>query len=79
MRELKIYCKEKVDEAFLVNLNNNVRRARRSDHDNVAKLYEAYQDEKYLYIVSEYCAGGELFDQVLFTRNFNENLAAKIM
>ena len=32
-----------------------------SDHPNIIKLYETYEDQKYFHIVMEYCCGGELF------------------
>ena len=30
------------------------------DHPNIVKYYETYNDEKYLYLVMEYCEGGAL-------------------
>ena len=35
------------------------------DHPNIVKYYETFEDSKYIYIVMEYCSGGELFDQLL--------------
>uniref|UniRef100_A0A6P6YBY0 Calcium-dependent protein kinase 3-like n=1 Tax=Dermatophagoides pteronyssinus TaxID=6956 RepID=A0A6P6YBY0_DERPT len=37
---------------------------RRCDHANIAKIYEFYEDEKYLYLLEEACYGGELFDYI---------------
>ena len=34
------------------------------DHPNILKLYEYYFDKKNLYIITEYCEGGELFDKI---------------
>jgi serine/threonine protein kinase len=34
------------------------------DHPNIVKYYETYEDTKYIYLVMEYCAGGELFDKI---------------
>jgi calcium-dependent protein kinase len=42
-------------------------------------LYEIYQDDKNLYLITEYLEGGELFDLILKNRHFNENIAAKII
>jgi calcium-dependent protein kinase len=49
------------------------------DHPNIVKLYEIYQDQKNIYLITEYLEGGELFDLILKTKHFNENIAAKIM
>ena len=62
LRELKIYNKDMCDENFLLTLNTNMRRARRLEHMNVGRTYDAYQDSKYLYVITEHCDGGELFD-----------------
>ena len=34
------------------------------DHPNIVKYYETYDDTKYIYLVMEYCSGGELFDRI---------------
>ena len=34
------------------------------DHPNIVKYYETYDDVKYMYLVMEYCPGGELFDLI---------------
>ena len=34
------------------------------DHPNIVKYYETYIDTKYMYLVMEYCSGGELFDKI---------------
>ena len=43
------------------------------------KVYEFHQDEKCLYIVSEYYTGGELFDKISSMSNFTEKWAASTM
>ena len=50
------------------------------NHPNIVKLYEYYFDRKNIYIITEYCEGGELFDKIK-ERNtyFNEKDAAKIL
>jgi serine/threonine protein kinase len=36
----------------------------RLDHPNIIKYYETFESPKYIYIVSELCEGGELFDYI---------------
>ena len=49
------------------------------DHPNVVKIYEAFQDSKRYYIVTELCTGGELFDMIVSRANFKERDAARIL
>jgi serine/threonine protein kinase len=43
------------------------------------KLLEYYQDTDHFYLVTEFCEGGELFDQIINMGVFTENLAAEII
>jgi calcium-dependent protein kinase len=46
------------------------------DHPNVLKLYEYFEDEKKVYLVTELCRGGELFDKIIEEDYFSEKVAA---
>jgi calcium-dependent protein kinase len=46
------------------------------DHPNIVKLYEVYEDAKYLHLVMEKCDGGELFDRIFAAGHFSEAKAA---
>jgi calcium-dependent protein kinase len=48
------------------------------DHPNVIKLYEYFEDETNVYLVTEICEGGELYDRIIQVEYFNEERAAKI-
>jgi len=43
------------------------------------KIYEFFVDERYFYIVSELCLGGELFDKIVEVKSFDEFNAVEIM
>ena len=43
------------------------------DHPNIIKLYEVFEDNRYIYLIMEECTGGELFDKII-TRIQNKNL-----
>mmetsp|Transcript_12938 Transcript_12938/g.18885 ORF Transcript_12938/g.18885 Transcript_12938/m.18885 type:complete len:496 (+) Transcript_12938:3-1490(+) len=49
------------------------------DHPNIIKLYEVYEDDKFLHIVMESCSGKELYDKIVKKGRFNEKQAASIM
>ncbi len=51
------------------------------DHPNIVRYYETYDDNRFLYLVMEYCSGGELFEKIAKKKNqvFNESEAANIM
>lgn len=49
------------------------------DHPNIIRIYEVFQDEMNLNIVTELCRGGELFDRIVAQKNFSESMAAKYM
>ena len=48
-------------------------------YGNIIKIFEFYQDDRYLYIVTELCTGGELFDKIQEETSFTEVKAAEIM
>lgn len=49
------------------------------DHPNIVKLFETFEDKKYLYLVLELCEGGELFDEIIEQGCFSEHDAARYM
>ena len=49
------------------------------DHPNIIRIYEYFEDSRRLYIVMEYCSGGELFEEIVKRKFFNEIHAAQIM
>jgi len=48
------------------------------DHPNVLKLFEYFEDNKFIYLVTELCRGGELFDKIIENEFFEEKVAAKL-
>ena len=45
-------------------------------HPNILRLYEVFEDRKNIYLVTEYCEGGELFDEIIARGRFDEKEAA---
>ena len=48
------------------------------DHPNVLKLYEYFEDSKNVYLITELCKGGELFDMIVQKEFFTEREACHI-
>ena len=48
------------------------------DHPNIIKLFEIYEDTDSIYLVQEFCAGGELFDYIWENETLTEKVAAEI-
>jgi calcium-dependent protein kinase len=55
---------------------------KKTDHPNIIKLFEHFEDNRYIYLVMEECTGGELFDKIIDKLQsgtiFTEKEAAKI-
>lgn len=49
------------------------------DHPNIVKLYEIFEDSKYIHIVMEICTGGDLFDYLINKRTLTEQEVAQIL
>jgi len=48
------------------------------DHPHILKLYEFFEDEKNVYLITELCTGGELFDKIIEKEQFEEGYAASV-
>ena len=48
------------------------------DHPHIIKLYEYFEDTKNVYLITELCTGGELFDRIIEKEFFEEKYAAKV-
>jgi calcium-dependent protein kinase len=49
-----------------------------ADHPNIIRIFEAFEDEKNVHLVMEYCSGGDIFEHMLEKGQFNERRAAEI-
>ena len=62
---IKVLRKKKMSSDELEDLRNEVLILITVDHPNIVKYYETYEDDDYLYLVMEYCPGGELLERIL--------------
>jgi calcium-dependent protein kinase len=49
---------------------------RQLDHPNILKLHEVFEDNRKFFLVTEFCDGCELFDEISNHHHFNEKQAA---
>jgi calcium-dependent protein kinase len=62
-----------------VDIMNEFNLLKELDHPNVMKIYEAYEDQLYIYLVTELLKGGEIFEKLIEKKQFSENRCALIM
>lgn len=79
VRAMKIIKKESCDEGYLKTLGNEINILRQLDHPHIIKLYEIYQDNNNIYMITEFLEGGEVFDILVKKRALSESVAAKII
>ncbi|KAL4168017.1 hypothetical protein KRP22_011424 [Phytophthora ramorum] len=57
---IKALSLHKLNRKLLENLEMEIAIMRQIDHPNVVKLYEIKKTDKHMYLILEYCAGGDL-------------------
>lgn len=78
-RAVKVLRKNLLDDKEMDMLKNEIAILKDMDHPNIVTMYEFLEDEKRIYIVTEICKGGELFDEILNRSKFDEKDAAVVM
>ena len=81
LRAMKIIHKDKIslgseEEEALINEINVVKSL---DHPNIMKVYEFFNKDNCLYIISELLSGGELLDKINENNHLNEDVSAFLM
>ena len=62
---VKIINKRGMDDFTLKSLESEIHLLNKVDHPHIAKYYETYDEANYLYMVMEFCPGGDLYDKLL--------------
>lgn len=79
-RACKQLSKSKIDNIPKFNLEIDI--LCKTDHPNIIRLYEIYEDSCFFYLIMEECVGGELFERIIKRINaqqmFSEKQAAVI-
>jgi len=72
-------AKDKMSPHAKIRLNYEIDILKNLDHPNILRLYEVFEDKKFIYLVTEFCEAGELFDEIVKRQRFDERDAAIII
>lgn len=78
-RAVKIMDKSKISPSEQVRLSYEIDVLRNLSHPNILRLFEVFEDSKQIYLVTEFCSGGELFDEIISKGFLSEKDAAPII
>ena len=76
-RAMKIIKKAGIADEERANMLKEVTILKSLDHPNILKIFDMHEDDEQYYLLTEYCAGGELFDRIDQAKSFSEKDAAK--
>ena len=76
---IKSMSKERVSNRTIYLLKREIEALMHTDHPNIIKLYEVYEDEEYYHLVMEYCEGGDLFERFIEGSKIEESLASDVI
>lgn len=75
---IKIVDKTCLDQENLKKIWREIEIMKRiGKHEHILRLYQVMQTEKYLMLVTEFCAGGEVFDHLVAHGRMTEPVARK--
>jgi len=78
-RVVKVINKARFNSAQYPEFKKEIELLRSLDHPSIVKGYDAFEDKSSLYIVMEYCGGGELFDRITSRKRYSEKDAQPIL
>ena len=78
-KEIRAIKAISVDSLSETEFENEINILKKVDHPNIIKLHEVYLNNNFVYMIEEYCKGGDLFDYIKMQRYFTEKKAANIM
>jgi serine/threonine protein kinase len=67
-----------IERKYLEELRNEIDILRKLDHPNIVKAYEVYETKGNIYVVMEYCSGGDLYARAPYTENESAHVICQI-
>lgn len=79
-QNVAIKCLDKIKLGpELPRIYNEIECLKKLKHQNIARLYQVFETQTAIYLVLEYCAGGELFDYIVSKSKLEEPESAQII
>ena len=75
---IKVLDKIKLDKE-LPRIYNEIKCLKKLRHKNIARLYQVFETPTVIYLVLEFCSGGELFDYIVKRSRLDESEAAQVV
>ena len=79
IRAVKILTKKKCDAEEQKKFLDEIKILKTLDHPNIVRVIEYFEDTAQMYIITELCSGGELFDRIIQLQRFNEKKGKETM
>ena len=76
---LKEISKDQVEGVYWEELRNEVAILRTLDHPNIVRVYEMFESKRAIYLVMEYCYGGDLYARVPYTEPQVAKITTKLL
>ena len=73
-RAIKVIPKANLRDAIGLEVEISV--LKKSNHPGLLKVFETFQDYKFIYVVTDYCSGGELIDRLVALGSFTERMVS---
>jgi serine/threonine protein kinase len=67
-----------VEKKYIEELRNEIDVLRSLDHPNIVKAYEVYETKGNIYVIMEYCSGGDLYARAPYTESESVPLISQI-
>jgi len=78
MYALKSIHLRMVQKEYLDELRNEISVQRSLDHPNIVKAYEVYETKHNIYVLMEYCSGGDLYARVPYVESQAANIITQL-
>ncbi|CAI2384504.1 unnamed protein product [Moneuplotes crassus] len=75
---VKLFDKKQIkNKDDMKRIKREIKIQKKVKHPNIAQLYEMVETEEFIYLILEYCSGGELFDYIVAKKRLDEKEACK--